>query len=116
VKSKVTSIVIVFFDNKGIVLKEFVLAGQTVNSTYYCHVLRRLRENVRLLPGHWRQMIWLLHHDNAPSHTSFFTRKFLTKTNMTVVLHQPYFSLFPQLKIQMKGRYINKVEVIKAES
>jgi hypothetical protein len=28
---------------------------------------------------------WLLHHGNALSHTSFFTRDFLTKSNMTVV-------------------------------
>jgi hypothetical protein len=36
VKSKVKRMPIVFFDIKGIVHKEFVLAGQTFNSTYYC--------------------------------------------------------------------------------
>jgi hypothetical protein len=35
VKTKVKSMLIVFFDIKGIVHKEFVLAGQTVNSAYY---------------------------------------------------------------------------------
>jgi hypothetical protein len=75
VKSKVKSTLILFFDIKGIVHKEFVLADQTVNSAYYCDVLRRLRENVkRLRPELWRQKNWLLHHDNAPSHTSFFTK------------------------------------------
>jgi hypothetical protein len=70
-----------FFDIKGIVHKEFVLAGQTVNSTYYCDVLWQLHENVRRLrPELWRQKNWLLHHNNAPSHTSFFTIAFLTKT------------------------------------
>jgi hypothetical protein len=49
---------------KGNVHKEFVLAGQTVNSAYYCDVLRRLRENVRRLrPELWRQKNWFLHHD-----------------------------------------------------
>jgi hypothetical protein len=48
-KSKVKSMLIIFFDTKGIVLKEFVLVGQTVNSSYYCVVLRRLRGNVRKL-------------------------------------------------------------------
>jgi hypothetical protein len=47
--SKVKSIVIIFFDIKGIAHKEFVLAGQTVNSAYYCDVLRRLRENLQRL-------------------------------------------------------------------
>jgi hypothetical protein len=35
-KSKVKNILIIFFHIKGIVHKEFVLAGQTANSTYYC--------------------------------------------------------------------------------
>jgi hypothetical protein len=76
VKSKVEERDHKFFDIKGTVHKEFVLAGQTVNSAYYCDVLLWLHENV------WRQMNWLLHHNNTPSHTSFFTREFLTKNNM----------------------------------
>jgi hypothetical protein len=45
-----------FFDIKGIVDKEFVLGGQTVNSAYYCDVLRRMRDNVhRLRPKIWRK-------------------------------------------------------------
>jgi hypothetical protein len=39
VKSKVKTMLIIFFDIKQIVHKEFVLAGQTVNSAYYCDVL-----------------------------------------------------------------------------
>jgi hypothetical protein len=46
VKSKVKSMIIIFFDIKGIVHKEFVLTGQTVNSAYYCNVLQQLHENV----------------------------------------------------------------------
>jgi hypothetical protein len=46
VKIKVKSMLIIFFDIKLIVHKEFVLAGQTVNSAYYSDVLRRMRENV----------------------------------------------------------------------
>jgi hypothetical protein len=38
---------IIFFDIKGIVHKEFVLAGKTVNSAYCCEVLRRLCENLQ---------------------------------------------------------------------
>jgi hypothetical protein len=34
VKSKVKSMLIIFFDIKGILHKEFFLAGQTVNSAY----------------------------------------------------------------------------------
>jgi hypothetical protein len=38
VKSKVKSMLIIFFDIRGIVHKELVLADQTVNSTYCCDV------------------------------------------------------------------------------
>jgi hypothetical protein len=45
-KSNVKSIIIIFFDVKRIVHKEIVLAGQTVNSAYYCDVSWRLHESV----------------------------------------------------------------------
>jgi hypothetical protein len=45
-KSKVKSMLTFFFDIKGIVHKEFVLEGQTVNSEYYCDALPHLLENV----------------------------------------------------------------------
>jgi hypothetical protein len=35
VKSRVNSMLIIFFDVKGIVCKEFILAGQAVNSAHY---------------------------------------------------------------------------------
>jgi hypothetical protein len=38
VKSKVKNMLIIFFNIKGIVYKEFILAGQTGNSAYYCDV------------------------------------------------------------------------------
>jgi hypothetical protein len=85
-KSTVKSMLIIFFDIKGTVHKEFILAGQTVNSSYLCKVLWRLHENVqRFCLKLWQQKNWLLHHDNAPSHTSIFTREFLTRNNMTVI-------------------------------
>jgi hypothetical protein len=35
---------------------------------------------------------------------------------MTVVPHTTYFSLFPQLKLKLKGHHFDKTEVIEAES
>jgi hypothetical protein len=55
-KNKVKSMLIIFFASKWIVHKEFILAGQTVNSTYYCDVLQLLCENVqRLRPKLWQR-------------------------------------------------------------
>ena len=60
--------------------KEFVLPGKTVNGKLYCKVLRRLRENVRSKwPEMWKNRDWLLHHDNAPAHTSLIVREFPKK-------------------------------------
>ena len=68
--------------------KEFVPPGQTVNGNFYCEVLRRLKENVRRKRHEmWKNGDWLLHHDNAPAHTSPAVREFLTKNNMTTVPH-----------------------------
>jgi hypothetical protein len=46
VKSKAKSMLIIFFDIKGIAQKEFFLASQTVTSAYCCDILWRMRENV----------------------------------------------------------------------
>jgi hypothetical protein len=54
-KSKVKCMLIIFFDIKGSVHKDFILAGQTVNSAYYCDILGRLHENMRRL----RPKLWL---------------------------------------------------------
>jgi hypothetical protein len=97
---------IIFFDNRGIVNNEFVLVGQAVNSAYCCDVLRRLRENIRRFRSElWRQRNWLLHHNNALSLTSFLISKFCIKDNKTVI------SLPTVL-----ARHFDSTEVIEAES
>ena len=79
VRSYIKSMLICFFDQKGIVHKEFVPLGQTVNAAFYIEVLRRLRENVRRTrPDQWQNKTWLLHHDNAPAHAALLTQRFLT--------------------------------------
>jgi len=55
-KSKLKKIFICFFDQEGIVHREFVPPGMTVNADFYCDVLRRLRENVRRKrPQKWQR-------------------------------------------------------------
>ena len=47
---------------------------------FCCEVLRGLRDNVRRKrPEMWKNGDWLLHHDNAPAHTSLVVREFLTQ-------------------------------------
>lgn len=69
-----------FFNQEGIVHKEFVLAGQTVNAYFYCEVLRWFHEVVRRKrPAKWCNN-WLLHHDNMPAHTVLKVQQFLATT------------------------------------
>jgi len=68
-KSKVKCMHVCFFDSTGIVHKEWVPAGQTVNQYYYKDILERLRKRVIQV----RRNIatnWILHHDNAPAHAA----------------------------------------------
>jgi len=76
------------FDSQGIVQKEFVPPGQTVNQTFYREVLERFRKRVaRVRPGIART--WMLHHDNSPCHTAVSIHEFLAQISIPVVPHPP---------------------------
>jgi histone-lysine N-methyltransferase SETMAR len=116
---------IVFFDVKGIVHREFVPPNTMVKPDSYCDVLRHLRENVRQKRLElWHNHNWPLHHDNAPTHTFLKTTVFVNNNNMVIIPHPPYspdltpydFALFPKLKMKLKGRRFETVSDIQRES
>jgi len=73
-RSNIKVVMIVFFDLEGIVPAEFVPRNTTVNSEYYEGLLERLRKDVpRKRPEKWANS-FILHHDNAPCHTSLLVR------------------------------------------
>jgi len=89
VRSNVKSTLIFFFGIQGIVHKEFVPPGQTVNGKFYCEVLKQLREGIRCKrPDKWKKNNWFLHHDIVPAHTSL-VRQLLSSKNITVIPHLP---------------------------
>jgi hypothetical protein len=61
---------------------------------------------------------WFLHHENAPSHTSFAVREFLAQHNITTLPHLQYspdlapcdFFLFPTLKTHLKGHILGQLK------
>jgi hypothetical protein len=65
-----------------------------------------------------------LHHDNAPTHMSLKTIEFVTNNNMVIIPHPPYssglapcdFTLFPKLKMKLKGRHFETVSDIQITS
>ncbi|UYV72461.1 hypothetical protein LAZ67_9003248 [Cordylochernes scorpioides] len=125
VRSNVKALLTVFFDCRGVVHHEFLPQGRTVNKEYYLQVMRNLREAIhQKRPDLWTNKNWLLHHDNAPAHTSLLVRVFLAKTNTRMMPQPPYspdlapcdFLLFPKLKRPMKGRRYATLDEIKKAS
>lgn len=118
-KSKVKTMLIVFFDAKVVVHKEFVPQGQTVNATYYVDVLDRLRKRV----VRTRKEIaatWQLHHDNAPSQTAQWVQEFLAKHSLATLPQPSYspdltladFFLSPRIKTALKGTRFGTIQAI----
>jgi len=109
---QVKTMLLCFFDHKGIVQCEFIAQGQTVNQQCYLEVLTRLRESVQSKrPGLWPDK-WILHHDSAAAHDALRVCKFLAKNSITKMYHLPYspdlapcyFWHLPKLKNAQKGQ------------
>lgn len=64
---------------------------------------------------------WMLHHENAPAHTTFIVSDYLVNSGVPTISQPPYspdvvppiFFLFPHLKISMKGKHFGTVDGIK---
>jgi hypothetical protein len=110
--SQIKTMLVCFFDHKGIVHYEFIAQGQTENQQCYLEVLTKLRESLqRKRRGMWPDK-WILHHDNASAQDALRVREFLAKNSITKTDHPPYspdsapcdFWLFPKLKNALKGQ------------
>ncbi|UYV64880.1 hypothetical protein LAZ67_3002255 [Cordylochernes scorpioides] len=125
VRSNVKVLLTVFFDCRGVVHHEFLPQGRTVNKEYYLQIMRNLREAIRQKrPDLWKNKNWLLHHDNAPAHTSLLVRNILAINNTLMMPQPPYspdlapcdFFLFHKLKRPMKRRRYATLDEIKTAS
>jgi hypothetical protein len=84
VKSKVKSMLIIFFDTRLLFTENSSGHSKLSFPHTTLDVLRPLRGNVRRLRLElWRLNKWLLYRDNVSYHTSYFTRNFLTRNNMS---------------------------------
>ncbi|UYV69539.1 hypothetical protein LAZ67_6003926 [Cordylochernes scorpioides] len=124
-KSKVKTLLVTFFDINGLVHHEFIPFGRTINQEVYLGIMRRLRGAVRLKrPERWKNNDWILHVDNARPHTAHVVLQFLSKNSTIQIPHPPYspdlapndLFLYPKLKMKLKGRKFDNVDMIQAES
>jgi len=121
-RSNMKAVMVVFFDQQGVIHYEFVPRGQTVNKEFYITVLKRSREAVRQKrPQLWTNQSGMLHHDNAPAHSSFLVHNFLAKNVVPQTHYSPDlapadFFLFPKLKYTLKGRRFDTFDEIQTNS
>lgn len=119
-RSQIKTMLIVFFDVNGIVHREFVPQGQTVNSIFYLSVLKRLKARIHRVRPELVKNGWILHHDNAPVHTASIVTKYLALKNITVLSQPPYspdlapcdYFLFPKTKSHLKGTCFEDLSAI----
>jgi len=81
----------VFFASKGVVHKEFVPEGKTVNVEFYKGVMDRPVKCIQwVCPAVFCSRDFFLLHDNAPTHKAANVCQFLTQKNVTTLYHSPY--------------------------
>ena len=109
---------IIFFNSQGIVRKEFVPEGKTVNAEFYKGVIDRLLKRVQRvgpLRSDLEIFFFLFHGNIAPS-----VCQFLTPKNVTTLYHPLYspdlsppdYFLFLKLKMKLKGLHFADVAEI----
>ena len=75
-------------------------------------------------PRFWPSGDWLIHHDNAPAHSSNLVQQFLAKHEIVQLRQPPYspdiapcdFSMFPKLKMALKRKRFNDIETIQSNA
>ena len=120
-KSRVKTMLVIFFDWQGEIHEEFVPEGETINAVYYKDVMERLLNRIRgVRPSMCESGDWFLLHDNAPSHNATIVKQFLAQRKMAVLDHPPYSPvlapadcfLFPKVKSHLKGRLFDSISYI----
>jgi len=89
-RSRIKTMLIIFFDSQGTVHKEFVSEGKTVNAEFYKGVMDHLLKHIqRVRPDAFCSRDFFLLHNNASTHKAASVRQFLTPKNVTTLYHPP---------------------------
>jgi hypothetical protein len=77
--SRIKTMLIIFFHSQGVVHKEFIPEGKTVNAEFYKGVMDRLLKHIQQAhPAKLCSRDFFLVHDNAPAHKAASVCQFLT--------------------------------------
>ena len=90
-KSLVKTMLMIFFDWQGVIHKEFVPEGESINAVYYKVVMERLLNRIRRVrPAMCESGDWFLLHNNTPSHNATVVKQFLAQRKVAVLDHPSY--------------------------
>jgi len=114
-------LVMILWDQDGVLLIDYLPKGQTINAEYYLSLLVQLKDILK--EKHRGQVTkgGLFLHDNALAHRALATQKKLTYLYFQCLDHPPCsqdlapldYHQFPGLKKQLKGcHFLSSVEVI----
>jgi histone-lysine N-methyltransferase SETMAR len=121
--SHIKTMFVIFFGSQGIVHKEFVPEGQTVNAEFYKGVMNCFLKHIqRVCPVVFCSQDFFLLHDNVPAHKAA-SLPVLIPENVTTLYHPPYspdlslpdYFLFPKLEMKLKGlHFVDVAEIQEA--
>jgi len=104
--------VMVFWDNQGVILTNYLPKGSTVRGEYYASELCQLKELLKIKRQGTLQHGVVLLQNNDPAHTAGIAMSAATECGYELLPHLPYspdlalsdFYLFPKLKEHLHGR------------
>ena len=110
----------VFWDQKGVLLTDYLQKGHTITGLYYADLLRKLRTNIREKRRGLLTRGVLLLQDNAPAHTSQIGKAPAAECGFELVSHPAFYPdmapcdyyLFSKLKKQLNGKRYDRDESV----
>ena len=113
----------VFWDQRGVVMMDFLAKGTTITGTYYASLLKKLRKSIKTeRRGMLTRGVRLLQ-DNAPVHNLHVAQTEARSCGYEILAHPPYspdlapsdFHLFPSMKSFLKGKRFKNDESLISE-
>ncbi|XP_071083734.1 histone-lysine N-methyltransferase SETMAR-like [Haliotis cracherodii] len=112
----------IFWDSKGVIHIDYLPHGITMNGEYYAKLLKQVRQSIKMQRRGKIRRGSMLHHDNAPVHTSRVAMTAVQECGYELLPHPPYspdlapsdFHLFPRLKKHLRGRRFEDDELTAA--
>ena len=114
----------IWWDCRGVIYKEYLRSGQTLDSGAYCAMLVKVANVIKQKRDHeLRRKTVLYQQDNAKPHTSAITFSKLYDLKWDLMIHPPYspdlapsdYYLFSHLQLHLQGEIFKDCEQAKNE-